>query len=191
MKTHLIFILAILISLPIFANELNNDVNDEIRKNNLKVTILSIFSGSLKLTYERQIVRNQSLEVTIGAIGPAFDILKKSSPLGALGRLAYKFIFPMSGQNGLEGWYVKPEIAFSSYSYYNKDMLQRYRVDKMAIMAVGGYQFVFNWFVLDIFLGGGGGIGNPQKSNYHHGFITFNTKSNIVFTAGFKVGVAF
>ena len=33
--THLIFILAILISLPISANELNNDVNDEIRKNNL------------------------------------------------------------------------------------------------------------------------------------------------------------
>lgn len=159
--------------------------------NNLKITILSIFSGSLKLTYERKTFASQSVEITAGIIGPALDILKHSHPKGGLTRLAYKFIFPVKQQLPLEGFYVKPELAFSGYSYYNKDMETRYKVYKMAIMAVGGYQWVRSRFVFDVFLGLGGCIGNPYYSNYHHGFLTFNTQSILAYTAGFKIGVAF
>lgn len=159
--------------------------------NNLKITILSIFSGSLKLTYERRTCANQSVEITAGVIVPALDILKHSNPKGGLARLAYKFIFPVKQQLPLEGFYIKPELAFSGYSYYNNDMECRFQVYKMALMAVGGYQWVRSRFVFDVFLGLGGCVGNPYYSNYHHGFLTFNTKSVVAYTSGFKVGVAF
>lgn len=157
--------------------------------NNLKVTILSLFSGSTKLTYERLIVQKQSLEITGGIIGAGMDILNHNGAKGALCRLAYKFIFKEEQQSPLDGFYVKPEFAFSSYSYKYEE--ERLSVNRLAVMGCTGYQIVKNWFVFDIFAGMGFGVGDANKSNYHHGYIGFNSSSPFAFTAGFKLGVVF
>ncbi|MEG1572674.1 MAG: hypothetical protein RR328_03900, partial [Bacteroidales bacterium] len=69
--------------------------------------------------------------------------------------------------------------------------MQREHVQRLAIMGVGGYQFIFSGFMLDLFAGIGLGIGDAKGSNYHHGYIGFNCESPIAMTAGFKLGYAF
>ena len=66
-------------------------------KNDLKVTMLSLFSGSTKLTYERAFIQygfhiTNSIEITGGVIGWGGDWLNHNRSRGGLCRLAYKFI---------------------------------------------------------------------------------------------------
>ncbi|MDD4000940.1 MAG: hypothetical protein PHX62_08645 [Bacilli bacterium] len=164
------------------------------KNNNLKITLLSLISGSTKITYERKTFPYQSIEITGGIIGAGFDLLNHNQSKGSLYRLAYKFIFHSKKQFPLEGWYIKPELAFSSYRYnYINDLLivERLMVNRLAIMSVGGYELIRKWFVFDIFAGMGFAVGNANHSNYHHGYIGLNADSDLAFTAGFKVGVAF
>ena len=163
-----------------------------MRKNELKVALLSLMSGTSKLTYERLVYDYQSVELTIGVIGWGFDKLKDSDPHGMAYRLAYKFILPnkRNANNQMCGFYIKPELCYSSYRY-NHETDGRLKVDRVALMAVIGYDWVLNWFVFDIYGGFGPAWGNSNKSNYHHGFIGLNADSPTAFTAGFRVGVAF
>lgn len=165
------------------------------RKQGLKVTVLSLFSGSIKLTYERLIIPKQSLEVSLGYIGFGYDKNNKAYS-GYLARLAYKFIYPFQNTQALAGLYIKPELAYSNYEYDSHpesmpDIVKREHVSRLAIMAVGGYQFIFKGFMLDLFAGLGVGVGDAKGSNYHHGYIGFNCDSHMAFTAGFKLGYAF
>lgn len=164
----------------------------KMRKNELKVALLSLMSGTSKLTYERLVRDYQSIEITAGVIGWGFDKLKDSDPKGTAWRLAYKFILPNkhNANNQMCGFYIKPEWCYSSYKYNHKTD-GRLQVDRMALMAVIGYDWVLNWFVFDIYGGLGPAWGNSNKSNYHHGFIGLNADSPTAFTAGFRVGVAF
>ena len=167
---------------------------DYAKKNNIKITLLSLMSGSTKITYERKILPKQSIEITGGIIGLGFDFLNHNQSKGFLSRLAYKFIFPVKNHYPLDGWYVKSELAFSAYTYNNiteKMDIERLAVRRLAIMGVGGYQMVVKWFVFDVFAGLGIGIGNANLCNYHHGFIGLNPESLLTLTAGFKIGVAF
>ncbi len=164
------------------------------KNNNLKITLLSLISGSTKITYERKTFPRQSIEITGGIIGAGFDLLNHNQSKGSLYRLAYKFIFTSKKQLPLEGWYIKPELAFSTYRYNyinNLSFVERLMVNRLAIMSVGGYEFIRKWFVFDIFAGMGFAIGNANHSNYHHGYVGLNAESNLAFTAGFKLGVAF
>ena len=43
--------------------------SDNIKKNNLKTTVLSYITGSAKITYERALFEGQSVEITAGRIG--------------------------------------------------------------------------------------------------------------------------
>lgn len=166
-------------------------------KNDLKVTVLSLFSGSTKLTYERAITRTQSMEITGGVIGWGGDWLNHNHSKGGLCRLAYKFIFHFSEypysepEHLLNGFYLKPEVAFSSFSYDSKDGMERLHNNRLAIMGCIGYQWVCHRFVFDIFGGLGAGIGDENEYNYYHGFIALPKGSPTAFTAGFKLGVAF
>ncbi|MBO4282828.1 MAG: hypothetical protein J5873_06525 [Bacteroidales bacterium] len=168
-------------------------------KNDLKVTMLSLFSGSTKLTYERLITRTQSVEITGGVIGWGGDWLNHNRSQGGLCRVAYKFIFrPIiqhepSTPSGyyLNGFYLKPEVAFSSFSYEAKEGGERLHNNRIAIMGCVGYQWVCRRFVFDIFGGLGAGIGDENEYNYYHGFIALPKGSPTAFTAGFKLGVAF
>lgn len=163
-----------------------------MRKNELKVALLSLASGTSKLTYERLVRDYQSIEITAGVIGWGFDKLKDSDPRGTAWRLAYKFIFrnKHNANNQLCGFYIKPELCYSSYRY-NHETDGRLKVDRVALMGVLGYDLVLKWFVFDVYGGFGLACGNSNKSNYHHGFIGLNADSPTAFTAGFRVGVAF
>ena len=91
---------------------------DGVKKNNLKTTVLSYITGSAKITYERALFEGQSVEITAGKIGVGGDA-KHNNPKGITGRLAYKWIFPFSynESNPLNGFYVKPEFAYSNFDY--------------------------------------------------------------------------
>lgn len=173
-------------------------------KNDLKVTVLSLFSGSTKLTYERAITQKQSVEITGGVIGWGGDLLNHNHSKGGLCRLAYKFIFNYSyyphfhffsnqsrPEHLLHGFYLKPELAFSSFSYDSKDGMERLHNNRLAVMGCIGYQWVCHRFVFDIFGGLGAGIGDENEYNYYHGFIALPKGTPTAFTAGFKLGVAF
>ena len=164
----------------------------KMRKNEIKVALLCLASGSSKVTYERWMYDYQSIEMTVGVIGLGFDKLKDSHPKGTTWRVAYKFIFPdgNNADNQLCGFYVKPELCYSSY-YYTHSTLKRLKVDRVALMWVLGYDWVKNWFVFDVYAGLGLASGNSNCSSYHHGFVCINQETPFAFTAGFRVGVAF
>ena len=164
----------------------------KMRKNEIKVALLSLASGTSKVTYERLVRDYQSIELTAGVIGWGFDKLKDSSPRGTTWRLAYKFILPdkHNGNNQMCGFYIKPELCYSTYRY-NHPYEGRLKVDRMALMGVIGYDWVLQWFVFDIYGGLGLACGNSNLSNYHHGFIGARHDSPTAFTAGFRIGVAF
>ena len=164
----------------------------KMRKNEVKVALLSLASGSTKVTYERLVRDHQSIEFTVGVIGWGLDWLKDSDPKGMAWRLAYKFIAesPRNANNQLNGFYWKPELCYSSYSYNHPDK-GRLKVDYFALMAVIGYDWVLNWFVFDIYGGYGYAFGDSNHSNYHHGFVCIEQDTPFALTAGFRVGVAF
>ena len=192
MHKFLRIILIILIIVGFCGNSFAQTEQPRMRKNELKVALLSLASGTSKLTYERLVAEYQSIEITAGVIGWGFDKLKDSDPQGTAWRLAYKFIIPnkRNANNQMCGFYIKPEWCYSSYKYNHKTD-GRLQVDRMALMAVIGYDWVLNWFVFDIYGGLGPAWGNSNKSNYHHGFIGLNADSPTAFTAGFRIGVAF
>ena len=164
----------------------------KMRKNEIKVALLSLASGTSKITYERLVRDYQSLEFTFGVIGWGFDKLKESDPKGTAWRMAYKFIFPnrWNSNNQMCGFYIKPELCYSSYRY-NHDTKGRIKVDRTALMGVLGYDWVKQWFVFDVYAGLGFAAGNSNLSNYHHGFIGWNDQTPFAFTAGFRIGAAF
>lgn len=180
--------MCLLVSLMAFGQE----ELPKMRKNEIKVALLSLASGTSKITYERWVRDYQSIEVTAGVIGWGFDKLKDSDPKGTAWRLAYKFIFPNSqnANNQLSGFYIKPEFCYSEY-FYTHDTRGRCKVDRVALMGVLGYDWVINWFVFDLYGGLGLACGNSNHSNYHHGFIGWNDHTPFAFTAGFRIGVAF
>lgn len=164
----------------------------DMPKNEVKVSLLSIFSGSTKVTYERLVRDYQSVEFTFGIIGLGVDMLKDSDPKGTAWRIAYKFILPdkRNANNQMCGFYIKPELCYSSYSY-NYTAVERLDVDRFALMGVAGYDLVWDWFVFDVYCGLGFGFGESNHSNYHHGFIGWSADNPTAFTAGFRVGAAF
>lgn len=184
----LFFFLGLLIPIMSFAQA----EQPKMRKNEIKVALLSLASGTSKLTYERLVYDYQSIELTAGVIGWGFDKLKDSDPKGTAWRLAYKFIFKNSrnANNQMCGFYIKPEWCYSSY-HYNHSTEGRLKVDRMALMGVIGYDWVIQWFVFDIYGGLGFAWGDSNLSNYHHGFIGLSPDSPTAFTAGFRIGVAF
>ncbi len=164
----------------------------QMRKNEIKVALLSLASGTSKITYQRLVRDYQSIELTAGVIGWGFDKLKDSNPKGTAWRLAYKFIFrnKHNANNQMCGFYIKPELCYSTYKYNHPDE-GRLQVDRVALMGVIGYDWVINWFVFDIYGGLGLACGNSNLSNYHHGFIGLSHDSPTALTAGFRIGFAF
>ena len=185
------FYIVICLLMPLMAAAQTEEM-PKMRKNEIKVALLSLASGTSKVTYERLVYDYQAIEFTFGVIGWGFDKLKDSDPQGTAWRLAYKFIMPNrhNANNQMCGFYVKPELCYSSYRY-NHDTEGRLQVDRVALMGVIGYDWVIRWFVFDIYGGLGLACGNSNLSNYHHGFIGLNPDSPTAFTAGFRIGVAF
>ena len=164
-----------------------------VKKNNLKTTVLSYITGSAKITYERALFEGQSVEFTAGRIGVGGDA-KHNNPKGVTTRGAYKWMFPFPNQtkNPLDGFYLKPELAYSRYSHEHteENALNQKTIWRTALMACVGWQCVKDWFVFDFYIGAGGAVGDKCPDNYYHGFIGINPESNTALTFGLKLGFA-
>lgn len=167
-------------------------------RNDVKVTLLSLGSGSSRFTYERAVTSATSAELTLGVIGWGFDIMNHADPSGLLVKAAYKWnILPMRrAHTALAGFYLKPEFVFASYDYTWSDSeaaapSESRHTTQGALLAECGYQLVLRWFVFDIYTGLGPSFGTSNAHNYYHSFMLFPADSHLATTAGFRLGVAF
>lgn len=163
---------------------------ERVYNNSVKITFLSFITGSTKVTYERATFPKQSFEISGGIIGWGYDKFKVN-PKGGLLRVSYKFILYSKSHEPLNGFYVKPEFAFSHFNhdYVSKDKNDRILSSWITLMGCTGYQWTRKWLVFDGFVGMGMGMGTPTQLQYHHGFI--DRLKHVTLTFGLKIGVAF
>lgn len=173
--------------------------------NNMKMTLLSLGSGSSRLSYERAVDEQHSAELTIGLIGAGFDILNHADPNGYLVKACYKWnlLHQPGSESPLAGLYVKPELIWVDFSYncsetgYNTllpvdcDPILEHHTHQLALLAECGYQFILKGFLLDAYCGLGPTLGTGNALNYYHGFITWPVDSHMAWTAGFRLGYTF
>lgn len=171
-------------------------------KNDFKITLLSLGSGSSRFTYERAFSPKNSAELTLGVISWGWDIMNHANPNGLLVKAAYKWLLlpQRNADSWLAGFYVKPELVFANYNYFinpedsglpaSSGSLENH-TKQVALMAEGGYQLVLKWFVFDIYAGTGPTFGTGNFHNYYHSFMRFPTDGLLAFTSGFRLGVAF
>ena len=167
--------------------------------NDFKFTLLSLGSGSTRITYERAFNPLNSAEFTLGIVGLGWDWMNDSDPQGLLVKLAYKWrLIPQNGADSwLAGLYAKPELVCAHFNYAAKRRPSEpipkcpETTYQIALLAEVGYQLVLDWFVFDIYSGLGPSFGTGNSNNYFHSFMLFPKESPLAFTAGFRLGVAF
>ncbi len=169
------------------------------KKQAIKVNFLAPLTGNMTFSYERLIRPSRSWEVSLGIIGLGDDI-DDEDPRGAFVKFGMKFIkspdFYLKGlryAHVLKGTYVKPEIAFSTYSYdrwdYSSDPDREHNW-AMAFNIIVGKQYIFNdIFLLDMYFGLGYGFSDNDDTAYHYGFSGGNSDSALTVTGGLKIGI--
>lgn len=175
------------------------NAEQKVRKNDIKITLLSIGSGSTRLTYERAFTPRTSAELTVGIIGLGVDWIHHTKSRGYLLKLAYKWnVVPMVKANSpLAGFYLKPELVVADFRYALKSVVlseanpHYARTLQGAMLGEFGYQLLLKWFVFDVYAGLGPTWGNGNEMNYYHGFMRFPKDGWLSFTSGFRLGVAF
>ena len=187
-KTFGIFILLCFIFANVSAKEIS------VKRNSVKTTFLSWFTGSCKLSYERAVHSNQIMEFTAGYIGFGIDG-HDNNPKGYTVRYAHKFMLFGNEIQPLNGLYLRPELIYSRFNYDQKSSRERKTSDMKSMIFSFGYQYVIRQFVIDAFCGGGYAWGKECDTHYQHGFVLwdyFDTyNKNIALTFGIKLGVCF
>ena len=165
-----------------------------IRRNAVKATFLSWFSGSSKISYERAIFDSQTMELTAGYIGLGFDKYK-NNPEGYTVRYAHKFMLLGNDVKPLNGLYLRPELIYSHFRYDAEYLSERKLSEMGSLVFTAGYQYVINRFVIDAYFGGGYAFGRECDTYYQHGFSLWDyfgtDNKNIAMTFGVKLGVCF
>ena len=167
----------------------------EVRYDNaVKVTFLSWVTGSTKVSYERAFAPHQSAEVCGSMIGAGYDKFQ-NHPKGFTLRYGHKFFVAGNEEGGLEGFYVRPEVIYSNFTY-NASLTQlRTRAEMVALLATAGYQTCFGRVLVDAWAGAGYAGGTPADTGYHHGFALWNafgTKNdNIALSFSIRLGYCF
>jgi hypothetical protein len=165
-----------------------------IRRNAVKTTFLSWFTGSCKISYERAVFSNQTMEFTGGYIGFGRD-KQQNNPKGFTARYAHKFILFGKNHQPLNGFYLRPELIYSDFHCNRKTHDERTLSRMGSVVFTIGYQYAIHRFVADCFFGSGFACGKAADTNYQHGFMlwdyfgTYN--KNIAMTFGIKLGVSF
>lgn len=166
-------------------------------KNDIKFTLLSLGSGSSRITYERAFSPLNSAELTLGVVGWGWDFLHHTKSSGWLVKAAFKWnLFPQSNANSwLAGFYLKPEFVGTFFDY-TPDLRtsENYTIkhtNQYALLAECGYQLVLKWFVFDVYAGMGPSFGSGNGNNYFHSFMLLPRNWPLAFTSGFRIGVAF
>ncbi|MCQ2284229.1 MAG: hypothetical protein MJZ57_04950 [Bacteroidales bacterium] len=168
-------------------------------KNDIKVTLLSLGSGSSRFTYERAFSPKHSTELTVGVIGWGWDFINHTDSKGMLYKAAFKWnLIPQKNANSwLAGFYVKPEVVWALFDYQPKALpdgssaASPGHTNQVALLAECGYELVLKWFVFDAYTGMGPSFGTGNANNYFHSFMLYPHHWPLAFTAGFRIGVAF
>ena len=164
-------------------------------KNSLKITFLSWFSGSTKLSYERAFTNlRQSGEFCTSLIGAGHDKYD-NNPKGYTMRYGHKFFMNNNVKKSLMGFYLRPEIVYSHYRYDSRTNGNRTLSDETALLATLGYQYVHKRFLADFWVGGGYAFGQPAETGYHHGFELWHWfgayNPNIAMSFSIRLGICF
>ena len=163
--------------------------------NSVKITFLSWLSGSTKISYERAFPSvRQSGEICGSLICAGYDKYK-NDPLGFTVRYGHKFFLPDHDGRSLMGFYLRPEVIYSHYTYNSMTGNVRTLANMGAVLGTVGYQYVYKRLLVDFWVGGGYAVGNPADTNYHHGFELwhwFNTyHPNVAMSFSIRVGICF
>ena len=163
--------------------------------NSVKITFLSWLSGSTKISYERAFPAvRQSGEICGSLICAGYDKYR-NNPLGFTVRYGHKFFLPDNDGLSLKGFYLRPELMYSHYTYDHSIYQMRTLANMGAVLATVGYQFVYKRFLADFWVGGGYAIGQEAETGYHHGFElwhwfgTYNP--NIAMSFSIRLGICF
>ncbi len=139
-------------------------------RNSFKITFLSWISGSTKISYERAFANiRQSGELCTSLIGAGRDKYN-NDPKGFTMRYGHKFFMNENQKKSLMGFYLRPEIIYSHYSYNRQVDGMRAMAKSTAFIGTFGYQYVHKRFLADFWVGGGYAAGTPAETYYHHGF---------------------
>lgn len=139
-------------------------------RNSFKITFLSWISGSTKISYERAFANiRQSGEFCTSLIGAGRDKYN-NDPKGFTMRYGHKFFMNENQKKSLMGFYLRPEIIYSHYSYNRQVDGMRAMAKSTAFIGTFGYQYVHKRFLADFWVGGGYAAGTPAETYYHHGF---------------------
>lgn len=139
-------------------------------RNSFKITFLSWISGSTKISYERAFANiRQSGEFCTSLIGAGRDKYN-NNPKGFTMRYGHKFFMNEKQKKSLMGFYLRPEIIYSHYSYNRQVDGMRTLAKSTAFLGTFGYQYVHKRFLADFWVGGGYAAGTPAETYYHHGF---------------------
>lgn len=169
------------------------------RKNAIKINFLSPMNDVTAFSYERSLGVARSIEAGFGIIGLGFEdgINEYQDPRGIFLRCGYKFIrspdFYLKGMHYahiLKGGYIKPEIAFSTYSYIDEGAKKNTNT-MCAFLLNFGKQWVFDdRFLVDWYFGFGYGFGNNSPDDeIHFAFTGATSGSPMVFSSGLLIGI--
>jgi len=193
----------------VFSHSLYGEKTYENQKRKaIKLNFLAPLTGNTTISYEQLIRPSRSWEVSLGIIGLGDDF-NDEDPRGVFAKFGMKFIkspdFYLKGMryaHVLKGTYVKPEIAFSTYSYnpwdyydylpgYSSSNGDRESNWAMALNIIVGKQYVFNdIFLLDMYFGLGYGFSKDNNDEaYHYGFSGGNSDTALTVTGGLKIGI--
>jgi len=175
------------------------------RKNALKFNFILPAVGAYAFSYERSIKPGQSFETELGIISWGGGDAYEMDATGFFLKAGYKFIrdpdFYLKGMRYahiLKGSYVKPELAFSTFSYDHNTTFwggqsenASGNTSKLAILLNMGKQVVFNnWFAVDIFTAVGYILGGSDEDIRYFAF-TGSGNGSFTFSGGIRVGFLF
>lgn len=169
---------------------------EEINLNAIKFTFLSWTSGSTKISYERAFPKiKQTGELCAGLICAGYDKYH-NNPLGFTLRYGHKFfVGKYDVQKAFDGFFLRPEIIYSHFSYDAKNTQIRTLAQMTSLIGTFGYQKTFGNFIIDGWVGGGVAFGTPADTGYHHGFQLWNWfnsyNENIALSFSIRLGWCF
>ena len=85
--------------------------------NSVKLTFLSWISGSTKISYERAFPAIRQSGEICGSLICAGHDKYNNDPLGFTVRYGHKFFLPDMDGRSLMGFYLRPELMYSHYTY--------------------------------------------------------------------------
>lgn len=177
------------------------------RKMALKMELLGPIYNELSFSFEKAIKPSRSWEIGAALIGPGFNAWDDAWGFHVKG--GYKFMRSpdhylkgMRYAHILKGSYIRPEIAFATYSGTSKfwdsalmDESERdYTRTKAAILISAGKQIVYDdILIVDMYAGIGYGFTNMDNDVYsydefQHGFLV-TPEVPLSFSYGFRIGI--